>query len=597
MLLDKIQKRLFRTPGEGAKTWRDRISLTFAVTCAVAVGILVAGGTAGYVALDMIHKNKLMDTWAIMFLELEQQGTRLHRELVSAQKMTRAQDILFAIDAAQGLVPLQGPIEKKLSSIDLGFEAVPSAGTLPDLNVVEYAGSFYLMEVGPSQLYLRSFDRNVFDHVLANKSSHDAAAYVLTREGKLLYGSSPEMGGVNVIDRPLVQRFIQAPLSHGQLSFRSREGEDYYGFFLELPGTNLILFAEIPQATVLASVTTLIWRFAGVLLGILFFVLLAIQMPLVRMTRPLRDLARISAAVGRGQFDASPGRDGLGEVRALSSAFQSMIHGLKTRDQSIRQLMHEHVEKVRLQGEMKVAQGIQSNLLIAKNLPAAAKLAIGARYIPATECAGDWYSYHYNEKTQETFIAIADVSGHGAGSSMFTAIIAGVFDRYCMRDDDTWQLEDFCDEVNGVFRRLGKGSIHATMILARYHAETSTMDLVIAGHNPPVLAVGAPDGSKSMKRILLPSGLLGLDSHPQYGATSITFPPGSSLLLYTDGVPEARNAAGKQLGEKRLAKAFAQHMHLAPDKTIDRVVKTWEAHRAGQPVLDDSCLLLIKAVA
>ena len=56
------------------KNWRERLNLSVVLSFSVGIPILVASLAAGYFALRVLYQNKMLDTWAIMFLELEHQG-------------------------------------------------------------------------------------------------------------------------------------------------------------------------------------------------------------------------------------------------------------------------------------------------------------------------------------------------------------------------------------------------------------------------------------------------------------------------------------------------------------------------------------------
>lgn len=413
--------------------FRQRLTLTTAVCWSVAFAILLAGFLVGYYAVTSLYQNKLIDTWAIMFLELEQQGTRLQEALGKATPQNEAVDVLFEEGGDGALKPIQGAIGKTLYPKDFGFEGARIAKVLPSVTFVTWAGELFLLSREDSNaklIRLKKVQPATLRNVFGRRDSQDASLYMVSKEGRLIYSGDSTILETNFLKKTLVQKFIGAPLTHGQLEFKNAEGILYYGFFREIPHSNVIMFSEIEQAKALMSLRTFIYKFILALAAIIASVILLLQYPLIKITRPLRELAALATRVGQGEFSVKPVSVGFGEVSQVSRAFTAMIDGLVTRDRSIQDLMKEQVEKHRIEGELRLAQSIQSNLLPLQNLPESSGIDLKAAYIPATECAGDWYGYHYNPETDESIVAIADVSGHGFGSALFTAIIAGLFTRF-----------------------------------------------------------------------------------------------------------------------------------------------------------------------
>jgi small-conductance mechanosensitive channel len=90
--------RLTKKPPKSAKLpLRERASLRFIMTWTNIISILAASLIAGYYALTLLYQNKLSDTWAIMFLELEHQGTLLTERLSTIASTREADAISDAV--------------------------------------------------------------------------------------------------------------------------------------------------------------------------------------------------------------------------------------------------------------------------------------------------------------------------------------------------------------------------------------------------------------------------------------------------------------------------------------------------------------------
>jgi serine phosphatase RsbU (regulator of sigma subunit) len=573
------------------------MSLATIMTWTAVASILSASLVAGYYALTVLYQNKLADTWAIMFLELEHSGTVLAERLGSSAKaMDLGQDVgdsLFKVDAAGSLSGIRGSLPETLTGTDFNLDPGAALDWEP-LTVLGFGGETYLARLSGGSgagkerlLGLRKINPATFV-VRPERPADQGALYVLTREGRLLYSSDPRITETNVVGRTLVQRFIAAPIKQGQLELADKGGPPFYGFFFEVPDTNLILFSEVTRASALAPIRQVVLRFLAVLSMILFGAAVLLQFPLARITGPMAELAHVALSVGQGRFDVILKSRGVGELATLTKAFAAMAAGLVERDQRVAVLMQEQAVKARLEGELAIARRIQENLLPRLPLPPEAGLVVAAEYISASECAGDWYHYVYDEQRRETLVVIADVSGHGAGSSMFTAMIAGLFDEFRSRDE-RFDLVGFARSANNVIYRLGRQQWHATMMIARIVTGQEAIDVLLAGHPPPLIK--SPEGGRSP--ILRGSSVLGDNVHYTPLVHTVPFPRGSSLLVYTDGLTEAANDAGKAFGRKRVRQGFLGGSG-DPHEALRRLLDDWRSYRGEQPARDDVCVLAMR---
>jgi sigma-B regulation protein RsbU (phosphoserine phosphatase) len=308
--------------------------------------------------------------------------------------------------------------------------------------------------------------------------------------------------------------------------------------------------------------------------------------------------------VGQGDFAIRTPADGLGEVKDLGVAINWMLDGLERRDREISELLIEQTEKVRLEAELKIAQGIQANLLPAQESTEYKGISIAADYFPATECAGDWYHYHHNASGHETIVVIADVSGHGAGSSIFTALIAGIYADFCAEESGPWDIERFFRKTSQIIHQFGRGSWHASMMVARYSEASSTVDVYAAGHPPAFYHDSRQFLSRNVadaptqpryRKVLVPGEVLGLSDEPKIGKVSLAFAKGDSLFLYTDGLVEAKNAQGRMLTARALESMLRKTHDLPASQSIGQITSDWKSHKGNAAAPDDVCVVYLKA--
>lgn len=581
---------------------RERWSLRSIMTWINILSILSASLVAGYYALTILYQNKLSDTWAIMFLENETQGTKLAERLDEVRESSKPPvevDGILDVKENGSISVEQGAFSNKLSLSDFNIEG----GRLPQdwapLSLVELSGQPYLVKSversleGRQKVTIRRLPLSLLQIRPAPPASR-GSLYLLTREGSLVYSSNPSITEINVVKRQLVQKFISTPIRQGQMELTDEEGERLYGFFSEIPKTNIVMFSEVTHAAAMAPVRTIVGRFIAVLVMILVGAVVLLQLPLSRITNPLKELADLAKNVGQGNFDVKPTQKGLGELSSLNVAFSSMATGLVQRDRRLEVLMRENVEKARLESELAIARNIQENLLPSGGLPKEAGLGIAAEYISAAECAGDWYQYAFDQTTKETVIVVADVSGHGAGASMFTAIIASIFEHYRRQSNGAFQMIEFAREVNETVYRLGRKKWHVTMAVARFVASESEIDLMLAGHPVPMVRHHDREAMQLVKLPYMGSSVLGAEHECNPVCRRIPFPKGSSLLFYTDGLTEAADKHGKLFSRKRAREAFLK-AGSDPDEILTTLLQDWKEYLADRTPLDDVCVVAVKA--
>ena len=112
--------------------------------------------------------------------------------------------------------------------------------------------------------------------------------------------------------------------------------------------------------------------------------------------------------------------------------------------------------------------------------------------------------------------------------------------------------------------------------------------IVSAGHNPVFIVSG-----KDVTRIDSTGSVLGWDPDDTWDVTAAVFSPGTSLVLYTDGLTEVRNHAGQEFGEEGLA-ALLGH-GLTTDTTINNIVQHVKIF-CGNEFPDDLTLFILKRI-
>ena len=241
------------------------------------------------------------------------------------------------------------------------------------------------------------------------------------------------------------------------------------------------------------------------------------------------------------------------------------------------------VENHRLYAEQRsIAQTLQRALLPA-DLPPIRGLDLASRYLPgdpSADIGGDWYDVIRCDDHSAIF-AVGDVSGRGIPAANTMASLHYAIRAYAAQGDDAptilCKLTELLD--------IGRDGHFATVLLGHVDVPGHTLTLASAGH-PPLLVV-SPVGAEF---VAPPPGVpIGVLPGSPYTTVTVTVPPRSTLLAYTDGLVERR---GEHLdtGLERLRSAAVQHVDV-PGATA--LLDTVSQLLATQAHADDVALLAL----
>ncbi|MFF5981930.1 SpoIIE family protein phosphatase [Streptomyces olindensis] len=236
----------------------------------------------------------------------------------------------------------------------------------------------------------------------------------------------------------------------------------------------------------------------------------------------------------------------------------------------------------------RLAHGLQEALL-PHSLPSLPGIEAAGRYVPATQgmdIGGDFYDL---VRTQGMAAAvIGDVQGHNVTAAGLMGQVRTAVRAYTAVGQAP---EEVMRSTNRLLLDLGS-DLFASCLYLRLDPAHGRAVMSRAGHPPPLLR--RPDGRV---RVLDLAGgpLLGIDASAVYPTTEVALPPGSLLVLYTDGLVESPGTdfeeALADLGG-RLTDAGDGPL----DELADSLVRHQRLHTDGEERLDDIALLLLRAL-
>jgi serine phosphatase RsbU (regulator of sigma subunit) len=233
---------------------------------------------------------------------------------------------------------------------------------------------------------------------------------------------------------------------------------------------------------------------------------------------------------------------------------------------------------LRFEQEREVAEQLQHAMLT--ELPTGPGADCAARYLPAViglNVGGDWYdAYHRPDGT--LVLAVGDVAGHGLAAATLMGQLRTAMRAYAMDLADPGEV---LTRLHALIRHLDPDHC-ATAILAMV-TPGGEMSLATAGHPPPLLR----DTDGTVRRLEYQGPMLGLPVDHTFQAATVRLRPGATLLFYTDGLVERRDAI-IDAGIDQLAAAFAVAPG-SPEIIADTVCEVMLRDSSRE---DDTCLLV-----
>jgi serine phosphatase RsbU (regulator of sigma subunit) len=244
-----------------------------------------------------------------------------------------------------------------------------------------------------------------------------------------------------------------------------------------------------------------------------------------------------------------------------------------------------HASRVSAAQELAIGRDIQRSLLPAR-FPDAPGWRFAADYEPAREVGGDLYDvFRLRGDREDVALLIADVTGKGVPAALLMADTKALLHAAADNADDP---ADALARVNRILCVERRSTLFVTAALAAVDADTGSIRLATAGHEPPLVI--RVDGRVETMEASGP--LLGAFAAASFQVEEHQVAPGETLVLYTDGVTDTRDPTGAFYGEARLVALLATLSGASADDVRRAVLDDVRAFRGPANVYDDLTLLV-----
>ncbi|HEX7174540.1 MAG TPA: SpoIIE family protein phosphatase [Pyrinomonadaceae bacterium] len=324
--------------------------------------------------------------------------------------------------------------------------------------------------------------------------------------------------------------------------------------------------------------------------------------------------------IKRGDFShriRTRSHDQLGE---LAAAFNDMSANIEV-------LLEERVERERLEREVEIAAEVQAQLF-PRSLPALTTAEVTGECRAARGVAGDYYDYVEVEPGLVAFV-LGDVSGKGISAALvmsnlqasLRAQVTIISERRRLVGlaaatttaasaaaasdggeglgacgvtgaDSACAVENMVSSINQQLCRSTDSNRFATLFLALYDDRARTLRYTNAGHNTPILV----RANGRVERLDVGGTIVGVFDFVTYEEAQARLDLDDLLVVFSDGISEAQNAAGEEYGEERIVQLAAANRHLAADDLRHKIFDEVDKWSGDEERGDDQTLVILKAV-
>jgi len=299
---------------------------------------------------------------------------------------------------------------------------------------------------------------------------------------------------------------------------------------------------------------------------------------------------------------------------------------LKARVQLVlehKRLRHKHEHRIeseellKIEHDIQIARRIQAGFL-PETLPNPDGWNVAARFQPAREVAGDFYDAFMLSQNRRLGFVIADVVDKGVPAALFMALVRSLTRAFAQQNysfnwadilETNTSAQPFARKQTRTIPSTGtmalknavqltnnyitenhmQDNMFATLFFGMLDPATGQLAYINAGHNPPVIF----DGKGNFKLELKPTNMaVGMMPDTKYSIEFAQIDPGDFIFCYTDGVTEARNAAGDFFMENRLFEVLARPIKTAQE-LVDQVYATLQDFVAGAVQFDDITMIAL----
>ncbi len=409
---------------------------------------------------------------------------------------------------------------------------------------------------------------------------------IFTEEGKVVYKSKAELPVTDTDIRNGIKAVTNMDFTGG--SYYSTINEDTYEISFYIPFKlrlleDSVLFLKFRMSEIgtrlselyrLISLVIVVIAIFHIVFAILFFRL---------FVAPIKSLHGKSLEISRGNLSARADIKKEDEIGELGVAFNSMASSIQEKITTLQR------QNDRMDFELGIAGEVQQ--IIFPHVEHNEYFDYAVFHRAFGKVSGDYYDVFRLGEAKYGFL-IVDVSGHGVPAALITMIAKEKFRLAAPLHDDPAEL--FKHINSDITEILGTDRYSGLYFSAFYIImdENKRLFFCNAGHQQSFLLRRE---RKKIASLNTEGFLVGItsDERAQYQTKMINAESGDKIILYTDGIAEARSSAGEQFGVDRIIKNMSKNYSEPGDKILESIIEDLKGFTNMDEMKDDATLLII----
>jgi len=276
-----------------------------------------------------------------------------------------------------------------------------------------------------------------------------------------------------------------------------------------------------------------------------------------------------------------------GEVDLQILTFLAHLAALKIRE------TENHEAKQRQEQELKRASALQQALLPPAEPRQVGSIVIAGSNVASQDVGGDYFDF-VDSPSGTLVVGLGDVAGKGMPAALLMAHLSASVKAQIETERPLVEVmrrlnSSICQNLQ---RGSSGGSVNRfiTLVVAEVNPVTGEITYVNGGHNPPFLL----RASGSLETLTEGGLLLGIMPEATYTAGSVRLEPGDLLVLYSDGVTEARNLSEEEFGDDRLIAFLREFQAMRPAEMVATLIQNVRAFSKREKPTDDVTVVVLR---
>lgn len=269
------------------------------------------------------------------------------------------------------------------------------------------------------------------------------------------------------------------------------------------------------------------------------------------------------------------------EVGVLAGFFNKVTEGFTEVAEDVK-------DRDRIVDELSFAAELQKEIF-PKEVPSIDGIVISAKNRPATEIGGD--SYDFIESGDKLYLYVGDVTGHGVTAGLIMAMVNAMISSF----SETFPTaKDIIIQTNKHIKKYVKPSMYMTLVMLCWDKKEQSMSYVGAGHEH-ILIYRKDTGV--IDDIVSGGTALGMidDVSTNVQEKKITLGKGDMIVLYTDGITEAKNSSNELYGLENLKKCITDYAsEYSATGLSHHIAENLSGFVGEESQLDDMTLLVVE---